>query len=63
MLHITNTFQRNNTKHTVLMRKSKDWLVRNQDNVSEWGDMFIYKNPTQRVGLEHSGPHHRLIEN
>ena len=26
-------------KHASLMRKSKDWLVRNQDNVSEWGDM------------------------
>ena len=23
------------------MRKSKDWLDRNQDNVSEWGDMSI----------------------
>jgi hypothetical protein len=27
------------TKHTVLRRKSKDWLPLNQDNVSEWGDM------------------------
>jgi hypothetical protein len=28
-------------KHLALMRKSKDcfFLVRNQDNVSEWGDM------------------------
>ena len=26
-------------KHATLRRKSKDWLVRNQDNVSEWGDM------------------------
>ena len=24
------------TKHTALRRKSKDWLTRNQDNVSEW---------------------------
>jgi hypothetical protein len=23
------------------IRKSKDWLARNQDNVSEWGDMSI----------------------
>jgi hypothetical protein len=23
------------------MRKRKDWLARNQDNVSEWGDMSI----------------------
>jgi hypothetical protein len=28
-------------KHTVLKRKSKDWLARNQDNVPEWGDMSI----------------------
>ena len=28
-------------KHTALRRKNKDGLVRNQDNVSEWGDMSI----------------------
>ena len=28
-------------KHVALMRKSKDWMVRNQDNVSECGDMSI----------------------
>jgi hypothetical protein len=28
-------------KHTALQRKSKDWLARNHDNVSEWGDMSI----------------------
>jgi hypothetical protein len=28
-------------KHSVLMRKRKDWYARNQDNVSEWGDMYI----------------------
>ena len=28
-------------KRTSLRRKSKDWLARNQDNVSEWGDMSI----------------------
>jgi hypothetical protein len=28
-------------KHTALRRKSKDWVARNQDNVSEWGDMSI----------------------
>jgi hypothetical protein len=27
------------TKHTALRRKSKDWLARNQNNVSEWSDM------------------------
>jgi hypothetical protein len=26
-------------KHAALRRKSKDWLVRNQDNVYKWGDM------------------------
>ena len=28
-------------KLAALRRKSKDWLARNQDNVSEWGDMSI----------------------
>ena len=27
-------------KHTPLRRKSKDGLAQNQDNVSEWGDMY-----------------------
>ena len=29
------------SKHTALRRKSKDWLVRNEDNVSEWDNMSI----------------------
>ena len=28
-------------KHAAFRRKSKDWLARNQDNVSEWDDMSI----------------------
>jgi hypothetical protein len=28
-------------KHAALRRKSKDWLARNQDNVSKWGDISI----------------------
>jgi hypothetical protein len=28
-------------KHAALRRKSKVWLVQNQDNVSEWCDMSI----------------------
>jgi hypothetical protein len=28
-------------KHAVLRRESQDWLARNQDNVSEWGDTSI----------------------
>ena len=28
-------------KRTELRRKSKDWLARNQNNVSEWGNMSI----------------------
>ena len=28
-------------KHAALSRKSKDWLARDQNNVSEWGDMYI----------------------
>ena len=30
-----------NAKHAKLRRKSKDWLARNQDNVSEWSGMYI----------------------
>ena len=30
------------TKHIALRRKSKDWLARNQNNVSKWGDISIY---------------------
>ena len=26
-------------KHAALRRKSKDWLARNRDDVSKWGDM------------------------
>ena len=29
------------TKHVSLRGKSKDWLARNQANVSEWGDMSL----------------------
>ena len=28
-------------KYAALRSKSKDWLPRNQENVFEWGDMFI----------------------
>ena len=30
-------------KHVALRRKRKDWLARNQDNVSECGDMSIQR--------------------
>ena len=30
------------TKHTELRRKSKDWLAWNQNNVSEWNNMYTY---------------------
>ena len=29
-------------KHVAVRRKSKDWLARNQDNVSMWVDMSIH---------------------
>ena len=29
-------------KHKILRTKSKDWLARNQDNVSEWSDMSTH---------------------
>ena len=28
-------------KHAALRRKSNDWLARNQDKVSEWGDISV----------------------
>jgi hypothetical protein len=28
--------------YASLRRKNKDWLARNQDNVSQWGDMSIH---------------------
>ena len=28
-------------KHAALRRRREDWLGRNQNNVSEWGDMSI----------------------
>jgi hypothetical protein len=28
-------------EHAALRSKSKDWLVQNQDNVSEWSNMSI----------------------
>jgi hypothetical protein len=31
-------------KHATLRRKSKDWLARNQNNVSEWSDMSTREN-------------------
>jgi hypothetical protein len=50
-------------KHAAERRKNKDWLARNQNNVSEWSDMSTLKLLFQRVGLEQSEPHHHLIEN
>jgi hypothetical protein len=47
------------SKHAAVRRKSKDWLARNQDNVSEQSDMSTNgllfqwpsaKDPTKRVG-------------
>jgi hypothetical protein len=29
-------------RHIALRRKSKDWMSRNQDNVSEWEEMSIH---------------------
>jgi hypothetical protein len=51
-------------KHAAVRRKKKDWLAPNQDNVSEWSDMYIRgllfplantMRKTKRVGLEKSG--------
>jgi hypothetical protein len=29
------------SNHAALTKKSKDWLARNKNNVSEWSDMSI----------------------
>ena len=59
-------------QHAAWMRKSEEWLGRNQNNMFEWGDMYIhglvsvslhYRNSTMRVGLVQSGSLHHLIEN
>ena len=55
-------------KNAALRRKSKDWLARNQNNVSEWSDMstrglLFHKNLTKCVGLVQSGSHPHLNEN
>ena len=45
-------------KHTVLRRKSKDWLTRNQDNVSEWGVMStrgLLSHWASHIKIQHSG--------
>jgi hypothetical protein len=48
-------------EHKALRSKNKDWLTRNQNNVSKWSDISAHrmllqwasaiKNPTKRVGL------------
>ena len=30
-------------KHAALGSKSKDWLARNQNNVSDWSDLFTHR--------------------
>ena len=53
-------------KHATLRKRNKDWLARNQDKASKWGDMAIRgllyqwastikKNPTKRVGPAQRG--------
>ena len=37
----TNGICRLSTERAAFMKKKKDWFARNQDNVSEWGDMSI----------------------
>jgi hypothetical protein len=38
-------------KHAELRRKSKDWLTRNQNNVSEWSDMLFQWASTIKIQL------------
>ena len=56
-------------KHAALRRKSKNWLARNRNNVSEWSDistrwlLFQWTSTIKIHGLVQSGPHHHFIEN
>ena len=53
------------TKHTALRSKSKDWLTRNQNNVSEWSDISIrvlLLSRASTIKLQLSGHHHHLTE-
>ena len=36
-------------KYAALTRKNKDWLARNQNNVSEWSDMSTHGLLVQRA--------------
>jgi len=38
-------------KHTALRRKSKDWLDRNQNNVSEWSGLLFQWTSTIKIQL------------
>ena len=59
-------------KHAALIRKSKDWSVRNQDNVSEWVDMSTHGllfqwgstqiKSTKRVDIVQSASYRHFIE-
>ena len=55
-------------KHAALRKKSKDWLARNQNNVSGWSNMSIrglLPQTASTINIKLSRPHHRhhLIEN
>ena len=53
-------------KHVELRRKKKDWLARNQNNVSEWSNMSICAllfRGTSTIKIQLSGPHHHFFEN
>jgi hypothetical protein len=54
-------------KHASIRSKSKGWLARNQNNMSEWSHMSTrrlvlvcqhYKSSSKRVGLVQRGYHH-----
>ena len=47
-------------KYAALRRKRKDWLARNQDNVSEWGDLSF---ADCCFSLVQSRLYHHFIEN
>jgi hypothetical protein len=51
-------------EHPALRKKSKDWLARNQDNVSGWSNMSIrglLPQTASTINIKLSRPHHRIM--
>ena len=50
-------------KHEALRNKNKDWLARNQGNVSEWGDRFTSGGQHNEDSIKRAGVSQRQHDN